>query len=61
MAKKSVIEREKKRELLVKKYSELRNSLKEKIRNESSFEQKLYYCSLLQKLPRNSSNSRLIC
>ena len=59
MAKKSIVEREKKRETLVNKYSELRKSLKEKIKSEESFEKKLGYYSQLQKLPRNSSPSRL--
>lgn len=60
MAKKSVIEREKKRQLLVKKFSSMRKFLKEKIRSSSSFEQKIFYSAQLQKLPRNSSFSRLV-
>lgn len=60
MAKKSIVEREKKREALVNKYSSLRESIKEKIKSEESFEKKLEYYSQLQKLPRNSSPSRLV-
>ena len=59
MAKKSIIERERKREILVKKYSDLRKSIKDKIKAEESFEKKLEYYSQLQNLPRNSSSSRL--
>jgi small subunit ribosomal protein S14 len=60
MAKKSIIERERKRENLVEKYTVLRRSLKDKIKAEESFEKKLEYYSKLQKLPRNSSPSRLV-
>lgn len=59
MAKKSTIEKEKKRDSLVKKYSEVRCSLKDKIRKSSSVEEKFSLQSQLQKLPRNSSPSRL--
>nr|AKL79003.1 ribosomal protein S14 [Euglena viridis] len=59
MAKKSVVEREKKRRILSIKYYSLRISLKKKIKESVSLEQKLSYHSLLQKLPRNSSLSRL--
>lgn len=60
MAKKSLIEREKKRRILSAKYSDLRKYLKEKIELSSSFEQKLFYHSQLQRLPRDSSFSRLV-
>nr|YP_009540993.1 ribosomal protein S14 [Discoplastis spathirhyncha]AYQ93501.1 ribosomal protein S14 [Discoplastis spathirhyncha] len=59
MAKKSLIEREKKRNFLSKKYSSLRNFLRTKIKNTQVLEEKLFYYSQLQKLPRNSSPSRL--
>lgn len=59
MAKKSIIEREKKRHFLVSKYSLLRKSLKEKIKNSPNFEDKLSYYFQLQNLPRNSAPSRL--
>ncbi len=60
MAKKSIIERERKRESLAKKHSVLRRFLKGKIKSSLSFEEKLFYNSQLQKLPRNSSFSRLV-
>ena len=60
MSKKSIIEREKKRSLLCKKYSNLRKSLMEKIDSSSSFEERLGYYFELQKLPRNSSQIRLV-
>lgn len=60
MAKKSVIERQKKREILVKKYESKRKNLKEKIIQASSFKEKLNICKQLQQLPRDSSKSRLI-
>ena len=60
MAKKSVVQREKKREILVKKYKDIRSSLKKDIKIEYSFEKRLNLYCKLQKLPRNSSSSRLI-
>jgi hypothetical protein len=59
MEKKSIRQRESKREILVKKYESIRISLKEKIKHEKSFDKKLTLYSSLQKLPRNSSPSRL--
>lgn len=61
MAKTSIIEREKKREFLVEKYSTLRKFLKGKIKSSETLEEKLYYQAQLQRLPRNSSYSRLLC
>lgn len=60
MAKKSIIEREKKRRFLVDKYSLLRKSLKEKIKTSQVFEDKLSYYFQIQNLPRNSSPTRLV-
>ena len=60
MAKLSIIEREKKREFLVKKYSNLRKFLKGKIKSCETLEEKLFYQAQLQRLPRNSSYSRLL-
>lgn len=60
MAKKSVIERQRRREKLVKKYQEKRKSLKEKILYSKSFKDKLTIYSELQDLPRDSSKSRLV-
>ncbi len=60
MAKKSMIAREVKRVELVKKYQSKRNSLKEIIRSpNSSFEEKESAQLQLQKLPRDSSKSRI--
>lgn len=60
MAKKSVIQREKKREILVNRFNNLRSLLKKKIKIERSFQKKLELYVQLQKLPKNSSSSRLI-
>ena len=60
MAKKSMIAREVKRATLIKKYEVKRKELKELIRSpNSSFEEKENAQLQLQKLPRDSSNSRL--
>lgn len=61
MARKSIIERQKKRSSLCSKYSVLRKFLKSKLKDSDSFESKLFYQAQLQKLPRNSSFSRLLC
>lgn len=60
MAKKSIIEREKKRKLLSIKYYRLRKFLKGKIESADSFDKKLFFYSQLQSLPRDSSFSRLV-
>ena len=59
MAKKSMIEREKKRIKLHKKYAFKRSSLLQKYQNEESFNSKLELHSKLQKLPRNSAKTRI--
>lgn len=60
MAKKSMIEREKKREALVKKYAAKRAALKEIVSDESKPMEERFRASLkLAKLPRNSSTVRL--
>ena len=60
MAKKSMIERELKRNKLVKRYAAKRNALKEIIRNvNSSDEDRLTAQAKLNALPRDSSPSRL--
>ena len=60
MAKKSMIEREKKREALVKKYAAKRAALKDIISDESKPMEERFRASLkLAKLPRNSSATRL--
>jgi small subunit ribosomal protein S14 len=59
MAKKSMIEREKKRQLLVTKYSKKRELLKQQMQMTSSLEEKLNIHRKLQNLPRNSAAVRL--
>jgi small subunit ribosomal protein S14 len=59
MAKKSMVEREKKRRRLVAKYSEKRNALKSKLKEAEFLEEKLDLYRKLQKLPRNSSPVRM--
>ena len=59
MAKKSLIEREKKRRLLVIKYAKKRHTLKKQIKNASFLEEKLNIHRKLQSLPRNSAPVRL--
>lgn len=59
MAKKSMIEREKKRIKLQKKYALKRMILVTKYKNEKSFKLKLELHSKLQKLPRNSAKTRI--
>ena len=59
MAKKSMIEREKKRIKLYQKYASKRASLLNQYRTEENFNRKLELHSELQKLPRNSSKTRI--
>jgi len=59
MAKKSMIEREKKRIKLQKKYALKRINLLSKYKNEDSFSKKLELQSKIQKLPRNSAKTRI--
>lgn len=59
MAKKSMIERERKRHLLVKKYATKRENLKISINQASSLEEKFSLHRKLQNLPRNSAPVRL--
>ena len=60
MAKKSMIAREAKRAQLIKKYDVKRSELKELIRSpNTSYEDKETALLQLQKLPRDSSKSRL--
>lgn len=60
MSKKSLIEKENRRKLSTLKFFNLRNFLKGKVESSSSLEEKLFYQSQLQKLPRNSSPTRLV-
>ena len=60
MAKKSMVEREKKREALVKKYAAKRAALNEVIHNQDLPMEERFKASLkLAELPRNSSATRL--
>ncbi len=60
MAKTSLIEREKKREALVKKYAAKRAELNAIIADQSLSEEERYQARLkLQQLPRNASPTRL--
>ena len=59
MAKKSMIERDRKRFVLITKYASKRKSLKEAIHSADSMEEKLTLHRKLQKLPRNSAAVRL--
>jgi small subunit ribosomal protein S14 len=59
MAKKSMIEREKKRLKLYNKYQLKRNDLLEQYKNSNKFSLKLEIHTKLQKLPRNSSKTRI--
>ena len=59
MAKKSMIAREKKRAALVTKYASLRRELKEQMRTSASLKIHFELHLELQKLPRDSSATRL--
>lgn len=59
MAKKNMIEREKKRNTLVLKYKDKRKTLKDSLSKATSYEEKLNFNAKLQKLPRNSFPCRL--
>ncbi len=58
MAKKSMIEREKKRARMVEKYAAKRTELKEQFRTATSQQEKLEIQRKIQRLPRNSAPSR---
>lgn len=59
MAKKSMIEREKKRKKLVEKYAEKREALKAEFENTDNQLEKLEIHRKLQQLPRNSAPNRV--
>nr|YP_009426424.1 ribosomal protein S14 [Diplazium dushanense]ASU95141.1 ribosomal protein S14 [Diplazium dushanense] len=59
MAKKSLIEKEKKKEKLVRKYEATRQSLKRRIKGSLPIQDKLTISRRLQSLPRNSAPVRL--
>jgi small subunit ribosomal protein S14 len=58
MAKKSMIEREKKRDHLIAKYADKRAELKEKMRTAETLAEKIEIQRQIQRLPRNSAPSR---
>jgi len=58
MAKKAMIERERKRKHLVNKYREQRSTLKNQFQEAETLQEKLAIHAQLQKLPRNSSAVR---
>lgn len=58
MAKKSMIERDKKRTSLTQKHLQTRKRLKAKIKKAKNFDEQLQIQSVLQKLPRNSLTIR---
>nr|YP_005352944.1 ribosomal protein S14 [Mankyua chejuensis]ADZ47976.1 ribosomal protein S14 [Mankyua chejuensis]AJJ48606.1 ribosomal protein S14 [Mankyua chejuensis] len=59
MAKKSLIERERKRQKLVRKYHSIRQLLKEEMNKTSSPDEKWKIHEKLQSLPRDSAPTRL--
>nr|YP_009911238.1 ribosomal protein S14 [Polystichum tripteron]QLD21446.1 ribosomal protein S14 [Polystichum tripteron] len=59
MAKKSLIEKEKKKKKLVEKYDIIRQSLKRQIKTSLSIQDKLAISKRLQSLPRSSAPVRL--
>jgi small subunit ribosomal protein S14 len=59
MAKKNMIEREKKRIKLAQKYALKRATLLENYRTAQSFNSKIEIHSKIQKLPRNSAKTRI--
>ena len=58
MAKQSMIQRERKRERLIAKYSVKRESLKADLKNVNSFPERLALYKKFEKVPRNSAPSR---
>lgn len=59
MAKKSMVERERKRQALVEKYAAKREALKEEFANATTQQQKLAIHRQIQQLPRNSAPNRV--
>lgn len=58
MAKKSMVEREKKRAKLIEKYAAKREELKEQFAKATSQQEKMAIHRQIQQLPRNSAPSR---
>jgi small subunit ribosomal protein S14 len=59
MAKKSMVQRQKKRQALEKRYRQERSDLKARIKQAPSLMEKFVLYGQVQKLPRNSSATRL--
>lgn len=59
MAKKSMVEREKKRQKLVEKYAQKRETLLEQFAKAANQQEKLEIHRQIQQLPRNSSLTRV--
>nr|YP_009041028.1 ribosomal protein S14 [Tetraphis pellucida]AIB08486.1 ribosomal protein S14 [Tetraphis pellucida]QZJ47963.1 ribosomal protein S14 [Tetraphis pellucida] len=59
MAKKSLIERERKKQKLEKKYQNFRQTIKKKMKETSSLNERWEFQKKLQSLPRNSAPTRL--
>ena len=59
MAKKSMIERDKKREKLIQQYHKKRGRIKTLVKQKQNFDKQLEMQKMLQKLPRNSAPIRL--
>jgi small subunit ribosomal protein S14 len=59
MAKKSVLEREKKRKLCVQKYSEKRKKLLLSFKKAESLEEKFEFSKKIQQLPKDSARIRI--
>ena len=59
MAKKSMVEREKKRQKLVAKYAQKREALLEEFANADTQQEKLEIHRQIQQLPRNSAPNRV--
>jgi len=58
MAKQSMIQREAKRERLISKFTKKRKSIKVRLKNAVSYQEKVDSLKQLEKLPRNSAPSR---
>ena len=58
MAKKNMIQRDKKRHSLTEKYSKQKKKLKKKVKLAKNFDEQLKIQSMLQKFPRNSLEIR---
>lgn len=59
MAKKNMIEREKKRLALSKRYEKVRTELREKLKTADDIEEKFIISAKLERLPRNSLKVRV--